>query len=711
MREISHRSSSPHQERGEFRPSHARSKQNTARSKRAGNLGRLGDVLGTDLLAAALGLTDEALRILIEGRDHAREEQYAAHLAARFKEAGIPASWLDRPYSPLGPDQLHTLRAHAAAASNKAPIRRANFRRIVAAFDGREEVLADALEMVPSAVTNVAEGRLEFDDGRFGHTNPRLMKAGFPDGWLEQAEPELPDDLLQSLEQLATDDYERTFEEGQQAQAQAFVSPPAPPAQAQRSLPGAAPIDKTQETAMASTPQRPSKAATPQQPASAPRQFAAAGMPNATKPMAHPSTGGAAKLPRSVMAAGRKLSGAAAKTSAAKTPSAPATAPQPAAALAQTSAATAPVQSKKAGGTATPAPTPAAQPAERRPSAPRSNVPKDVSKARAEALEQLLSGDNVRRGAKVTLWRDILGSSLPFWGNIRRGAVSFRDDLAAGAVAALELPEGWLDNPTFPPATLAAWVTDPKAPVPPPMKLGDGTADSEGADTAGDSGAGAADNGQQTLPLAADDAAASASVQGAAGSAQGAAERPVRPFTHRKTPQTPKVTMSKAPSGPPVMPGTAAKSSAAGKAGAKSAGAGAAKAAGAGPAAAAGAGAATDTATNTGGQQSAGFEAVDARQHYGEQFAAEAAGAAADQAAGQAPAAQRAAAPAPGPTPAPAASAPATAATGTAAVAAPAVRQAGPLVQALLSLINAKTSSGELTEDMALDLINKLMGH
>jgi len=678
MREYSVRQSS-NKERGEFRPGHGKGKSSGPRSKRAGNLGKLGDVLGLDLLAAALGLSDEALSILVEGRDHAREEQYAAHLAARFKEAGIPASWLDKQYAPLAPDHLFTLRKLAAASRNKAPTRRANFRRIAAAFDGREEVLADALELVPSAVTNIAEGRLEFDDGRFGHMNPRLMRAGFPDGWLELAEPELSDDMVQRLEYVATDEYERRFEEEASAPpAQAFVNP-APAAEEQKSLqPVAAPVDTSKETVMATA--NPPKLPAQQTPPAAP-QFKAGGMPNAAKPMAHPTAGAsAAKLPRSVLAAGRKLGGTPASAPAAKQASAPA-APAPTRAPApQQAAAKSTSKAKTGAGSKTSAGTQAAA-TERRTLAPRSTVSKEVSVARAEALEKLLSDPSTRRGVKVTLWRDILGSSLPFWGNIRRGAVLFRDDLAEGAIQALGLPEGWLDNPSFPPATLAAWVTDKDAPV--PGKLAIAGDDAEQA--AGDTPEGGA---QQALPLAGDEAASS--------EAQGDAAKPapqrnvVKPFARKTAPAAPKVTMTKAPTSAPVFPGASAAAQSAQAAGTPAAT----------PAPAPAATPATPAATSSAPAPAATPAAAPVMS----------AGASAD--AGPFAAAgellQATSQPAARSTPSPVVASPGVGLT-PAGGAVPG--QPGPLVQALLSIITAKAASGTFSETDALELINKMMTH
>lgn len=524
MREHSLRTGSSYPGRGEHRPYQGNAKPGRMRPRRSTNLGRLRDELGFDLLAVALGLTDEALNILIDGRDHVRGEQYAAHMVHRLKEAGIPNDWLEREYAPIAPEYLRSLRKLAAESRNKAPIRRANFRRLALAFDSRSAVLADALDMVPSSIANVAEGRLEFDDGRFGHVNPRLMQAGFPDGWLEQAEPELTDDMIAAVTQLATDEYERQLAEEEESrlnQGQAFVDA-ATPQQAEPSVePVAAPVDTSQETVMATANQRQAKSTKTAQPSfsgSAP-QFKAAGMPGAAKPMAHPSAAGGAKLPRSVLAAGRKIGGGAGKPVAAPTP-APATASKAA-------AKTTPPAAKKAPAAA---PAPAQAAASER--APRGTVTKEVSLARAEALEKLL--DKARRGGKVTLWRDILGSSLPFWGNIRRGAVLFRDELARGVEQAMGLPDNWLDHPKFPPKTMAAWVTDPTAPVP----------------TALEAHAAANDAQDSAAPDAAPTAAPAAAT-----TTTGAKPSVTKPFARQTAPQPPKVTMAKAPSAPPKLPG------------------------------------------------------------------------------------------------------------------------------------------------------------
>lgn len=231
---------------------------------------------------------------------------------------------------------------------------------------------------------------------------------------------------------------------------QAFVS--RPPAQvAEKSVQRvAASFDTTTKESMMVTPsqQQPQPpGATQDAPAFPQPEFSAAGSPG-TAPLAHPG-----KITRSVLLAARKIAPDAAPI-ASETPNTAAIAPpaptQPQGTLS--------LPKKEAYGASS-----ATLPPERKQPA-RGTVTKEASMARANALEQLLDG--ARRGVKVTLWRDLLNSSLPFWGNIRRGAVLFRDDLASAAEQAMGLPQGWLDNPSFPPPSLAAWLNDPNAPLP-----------------------------------------------------------------------------------------------------------------------------------------------------------------------------------------------------------------------------------------------------
>ena len=698
MREQTLRASSSYPDRAEYRPAQGQSKAKTsgARSRRGTNLGLLGRELGgLDLLGAALGLSSEAVNILVDGRDHAREHQYGAHLAARMKDAGIPASWLDQAHPKVSPEYLSVLRKFAAASNNKAPIRRANFRRIASAFENREQVLADALEMVASAVINVAEGQLEFDDGRFGHINPILMRAGFPDSWLEQAEPDLTDAMLLTLEQLATDDYERKFEEESSHSGQVYVSPAPEPQNQQPLQPTAAPVDKSKETVMApkTQPQPPAPApAAPPAFQSQPPEFKAGGMPTAGKPMAHP-TAGAPRVSRTILAAGRKLPGAAAKGPAAKGPAAKAAAKSTA--VTPPTAAPTPPSAAASSPAAGAASAPQAAPDNRRGPNARGTVSKEASLARADALEKLL--ENARRGAKAALWRDVLGSSLAFWGNIRRGAVLFRNELAAGVEQALGLPKGWLDNPTFPPPQLAAFMTDKDAPIPPRMTLegisddngqsaGQGENEGEGANAAPEQAAAPATT---SAPAASAGSKKASETKGAG--AKGGAAQPKRdatkPFAQTKAPQPPKVSMTQQPpSTPPVPPSTSAA-----------------------PAPAPTAAASTPAADpNTENRQLllVDMGAPAPGMPVSQPGAVQAVGADQAAAGAQTPAAQAPAAQAPAPTLAPVAAAPSVGLTpaGGSATGLP-----GPLTQALMSIISAKATAGTFTEADALSLINQLM--
>lgn len=519
--------------RSDYRPGYVKgNKPNHSRPQRSVNVGRLGEALGLDVLGAALGLTEEAVNIVIQGRGHAREDQYFVHLVQKLKDAGLPKGWTEQEDAPLLPEYLKALREFAAASDNKAPIRRTNFKRLAKAFNGRTDVLAEALQMVAPSISNVAEGRLEFDDGRAGHLNPRLMEAGFPDGWLEQAEPELTDAMLAGVESLANEEAEQELasrdDDLKHTEGQAFVGSPTTSVQ-----PVAAPVDTSQETVMA-TSKKSSPAATPtfNKPVST---FAAAGMPGAARPMAHPTASGA-RIPRTVMAGGRPVGGAGAKKATAAPAAAPAAhavkaaAPAPAAAPAAKKAA--PTAAKKTAVPAKKAPahkTAHAAPAVQAPvaAADSSNgregvISKEASIARAEAVDKLLNG--TRRGVKVTLWRDILGKGLPYWGNIRRGAVLFHDDLAARVEEAMGLPKGWADNPSFPPTSLAEWVVNPEEPIPTLLEAHAGV---QGASTA---------DGE---PAAAPAAAPKATYP--------------KPYARKTAPRPPLVTTTKAPTSAPVL--------------------------------------------------------------------------------------------------------------------------------------------------------------
>ena len=654
MREYALRTGSSYDERGERQQGKTRQPGGT-RSKRSVNLGRLADEVGLDLLGAALGVTDQTVKILVDGRDHAREDQFTAHLMHKLEDAGIPLAWLERPFAPIKPEYTHALKFMASESKNRVPIRRYNFKRLAKAFDGRLDVLGDALEMINSSVSNVADGRLDLDDHRFGHINPRLMRAGFPDGWLEMADPELTDAMLEGLEQLATDEYEQSLGDSDEIEStvgQAFVSPP-PPQAAAKEAAASVPIESSKETTMAKpTPQQAPAAEQPTQPSlptfAAP-QFKAAGMPGATPTMAHPG----AKLPRSVLAAGRKVAAPAAAPKAnrgAAKAAAPAAAPDvetaPMPQAAEVAQQTLSLKPKK------PAPAPVATPAhapvqEAAPAAaPAMNrlgaVSTEVSLARAEALEKLFEA--CPRGVKGLLWKNILGFQLPAWGNIRRGHAKFRNTLADAVEEAMGLPNGWLDAPSYPPASLAAWVTTPGAALPPCPPVLEVEKTGRKATTEAAPTEVAAPAPVAAAPVPAPVAATPAEVKPAA-------TPKTRPFARKTALVPPKVTMTTPPASKPAPKGKAA------------------------PAAVATAPAAPAPAVEP--------------------------PAVAAQAVAPAPVV---AAPAPAAAPAPTAQ---VAAAGT-TWAAP-QGQPGPICQALMSIMAAKSAAGGFSEQEALAMLNKLM--
>lgn len=502
------------------------------------NLGKLADVVGNDVLASSLGLTEQVLVKIIQGQEVAQD--YQAHIEHHFKEAGIPSSWLNQTNASIKPEVVTALRRIAAGSVNKAPTRRHNFQVLVDAFQGRIEAMSDALDISEPSIRGLADGRLEITEERVNHLNPRLMRAGFPDGWLDQPRAQVEESWVPKLEAIAAAEEQEAEAQRQVDAAQRKANPPATPvtaaviaptpsatpalASATASVPSAVdqgqqqplfdvPADTTAPQAAApaqiSPPSPPALARkpvihlipkemppmataqkTPAKPAFKSGNFAGAGKPSST-PM----------LPRGAMGAGRTVGKPVAPAPAAKTPAAK-TAPIASAGAKKVGAVSrvktppaAPVSRVKA---AAPAPAPMAAPAPAPAPAPvaaktapasasklntrggKTPVSKATSKKRAVALEKLLK--TARRGAKVTLWRDLLNSSLPYWGNIRRGTVLMRDEMADDITVHLGLPQGWLDKPVFPPPTLAEWLTDPNTPLPAPTK--DSTASAATPDAA-----------------------------------------------------------------------------------------------------------------------------------------------------------------------------------------------------------------------------------
>lgn len=387
------------------------------RSVRTVNLSRLCKQIEPDILAAAILLREDLIRSYIQGKEQVRNE-YAQEIGINLADAGFPADWLDTPNAPITPSMLDALRQLAASSTQKAPIRRENLKRLMTSFDGKLEVLADALEMIVPSLKNIANGSALLDEQRMGHLNPRLMSAGFPDGWLEHPTAAIDPGWLDNLTAQATDTYEKAIESEVLHEKAAEQKAAAREAELTSKLiasPVSLPIPKTNtaENTVNKTHITSSKVA------------AAAG--------AAPKS---AKLPAGVArgksGAGRLLPGGR---------------PLPAATGAEAPAAkvktTAAVASKVA----------------------VEKISKAQSMKRADALDTLMSTS--RRGAKVCLWRELLGKSLPYSGNVKHGAIMLRDELAQEIADVLGLPGiDWFDNPSFPPATLSAWVTDKSIPLP-----------------------------------------------------------------------------------------------------------------------------------------------------------------------------------------------------------------------------------------------------
>lgn len=472
------------------------------------NLGRLADAMGLDLLASSLGMTEPVLLKVIQGGEGSSD--YQAHIAHRMKEAGLSGGWLNQTNPPINDALIRALQKVAAKSTNRAPIRRQNIQTLVDAFEGRIEALADALDLIESSVLGMVEGRLAVDDERFNHLNPRLMEGGFPNGWLDEPQATLNPAWIAKLEAVATAAHQQEEEEQEHSRrahraereahaAASTATPPSAPQDAQAPDASAAaeavePAEKPQallftpdqdvlEGSQAATASRP---AAETQPALADSSLTSPPATTETHIMAKPplpslkksgdfaaasQPPGAPKIPRGAMksgyavtvgsgkAAGGKLAGGKIRSiPQAKAAAAPAKSPNAASKAAAQQPALAPHTTESA------ATSTAVDHTKLSHRAGKSPISREQSLKRAGALEKLL--DQGRRGLKTTLWNDLVGLSLPYWGNIRRGAVMLRDELANDITAALGLPEGWLDNPTFPPESLHAWVMDPTLELP-----------------------------------------------------------------------------------------------------------------------------------------------------------------------------------------------------------------------------------------------------
>lgn len=448
------------------------------RSQRALNLERLAKLIGTDGVAAALVLREEVVKGALAGREQLRPEQLE-HINFHLADAGFPPNWLETKGGPLTPDMEAALRDMAAISTQKAPIRRINFKRLVDAFANRKELLADALEVLPATLNNIVEGTALFDEHRMGHLNPKLYKAGFPDGWLEQGNPELKEEWLQGLETLAADTYEEALSATDQVvkPEPLVITDKANTESSVRMGPQTTRVTTITAnlTQPVKTQEEPQVATTSAKKAPTKAKAPAKAKAKAAETPAPAATG----LSRGALSAGRGV-GAALKqalgvkssakpAAAAPVEQPPAATPAPTETAAPVAQAAKPAVTKKPAVAKKPAPQPAAQATAEAPKAKTASestdkISKEQSLIRAGNLEQLFT--TARRGAKVCLWRDLMKKSLPYAGNVKSGAILLRDPLANEITTLLGLPEGWLDNATFPPATLFEWVTNPNIPLP-----------------------------------------------------------------------------------------------------------------------------------------------------------------------------------------------------------------------------------------------------
>lgn len=395
-------------------PSAGRSRAAQSRSTAARHLAVLEDKLGLDMLCAVFGVNPQAMQALINERPGAADSTYMPHVRARLDEIGVSPAILDG-LAPISDETISILRRKAATAPDPAPLRRANFLRLAQAFGERGDTLARAIEVIPDSIARIAQGQLKLDEERFEHLNPRLMRAGFPNGWLNEADASLTPEYLAGLVLLAnrTEEEEEAYEREANAPPINIATPPDTPPDTPSTLPvgvRSTPSEESQPMPASAT-----KRESPTAQAAAPSRS----LKGATLGTKFSLPG--ITLPRGVRGAGRALGG-------------------PSVSLVSATPGEAPQRGRPA----------------------TADGSRNVSEFRTRALDTLLT--QARRGAKVTLWRDKLGRSLAYWGNVRRGGVLFRDELANEVTHAMGLPDGWLDNPTFPPATLADWVMAPATP-------------------------------------------------------------------------------------------------------------------------------------------------------------------------------------------------------------------------------------------------------
>lgn len=371
---------------------------------RSVNLSRLGLRIPSDLLAAALRLREAELLAYLRGEPLMAGA--VVEINSNLYDAGFPDGWLDSPGLELTDAMVTGLKSLGAISADKAPVRRDNLVRLVRALGGRSGVLADALEVLEASLKQVLEGSRRFDEHNLGHVEQRLRSAGFPAGWLDQAEAPIDMDAVDSLRQLAADVHERVLSTNR-FDLSHYVAP------------ASFSVKNWGDTPVADAPQ-----------VADPRDDLLSFFSATTEDpiMAKKAPSLEPKLPLGVAhlarSAARKAPVARGVKQGAKPPS--------------------PDSSGSAVGSAT--------------------VPKEVSLQRAAALGALLEGS--RRGARKCLWHDLLGRDLQQWASIRAGRMLFTNEIAAQVEQHLGLPQGWLDRPVMPPAAIAPWVLDADVPLP-----------------------------------------------------------------------------------------------------------------------------------------------------------------------------------------------------------------------------------------------------
>lgn len=348
----------------------------------ARNLRLLVTEFPSDLVSSALGVSEKTLSALIEQVDSQEVKGYTGHIAARLAAAGEnPHAWLEVPVK-VNAQLTVALRELAAKADNKSPLRRANLRRIYENFSNEPQVLADALEVTQTSLLSVLSGDLELNDERTMHMMPRLTRAGFDKNWLEESNPTLSADKLNSLRKLAAALEVEPADE--------HDDPDRP-----RSL-------KSNEVSKMLNPTE-DKNTTPQ----------------AAKPQDIPRGTYEGLLGKSLGPLARRVM---------EHKQAP-----PAAVTLSASAAKAAT------------PETAAQPSSPTPTRDALRLSKqEISRHRVEALEALFTKRG-SHGVRSRLWQDHLKQRAGLWSALRNGSRFFTDDLARMAEQALGLPSGWLD--------------------------------------------------------------------------------------------------------------------------------------------------------------------------------------------------------------------------------------------------------------------------